>query len=210
MDHGADAAHRHAEALLAHGELAAAEDLIRRLLAIYTYAGDQHRRGWAYARLAAIHLARGRRGPALRDNVNALRRLDPERDPHLFDDAVHALARLFAEGGPDVARFRRLVGEIRQRRWTPRSRPWALCRYLEGTAQLAGGRARRAAPLRAGAPALAHGRTARLAARDTLEALERLDVAPELAAAFEAYVEVLTAGEPVAEAAARVRAACGA
>ena len=47
MDHGTEAEHRHAEALFAHGELAAAEPLIRRLLGLYTYAGYRHRRGWA-------------------------------------------------------------------------------------------------------------------------------------------------------------------
>ena len=71
MDHGTEAEHRHAEALFAHGELAAAEPLIRRLLGLYTYAGYRHRRGWAYARLAAIHQAHGRGDLALQANVNA-------------------------------------------------------------------------------------------------------------------------------------------
>jgi hypothetical protein len=208
--------HRHAEMLLAHGELDAAEHHARRLVGHACVLGRRHYRGVGHAVLAEIQRARRRRRMYLAEGLDALRHLDHQLDPALFCRTVFALCRDLSADGAAPRRFGTLVREIRRRRTSRGDLPWSLLRWLEGRTLYSRGQAPRAATFLSGArrrclargasgPAVgialdladAHldagdARAARVMIRDTLRAVEDLDLDAEPLAAFRDYAAALT------------------
>lgn len=123
---------RQAYLLRDQGKFGAARKRIGRALAMYLASGDSHSRGCALADLATVHLAEKNYGEAALRNTEALRHIDPERDPAYHESAVHNLAVALSLCDQPGARLEVLLKEIRQRRYTQGSLPWAKHRWLEG------------------------------------------------------------------------------
>lgn len=225
-----DAERQHAELLLARGDLAAAEHLLSRLLGVYAFLGQSHLRGWAHVSLGQVHRQRREQHHAVIAHIEALRHLDRDLEPRLFDRAVHSLIALLESCDPIKTRYGRLLRGVRERRYASGTRSWDLHRWLEGVVLLLRSQYRRAAQTLNGARrrlladgairdaglatlhfvdacrAEGNGRAARLTVRDTRKTLERLGTDPELLIAFAHYADALEDGGDVDEARQRLRA----
>jgi tetratricopeptide (TPR) repeat protein len=114
------------------GQFSEARAVIGRAVAMYLAAGDSHARGCALADLATVHFAEGDYGEAVLRNCEALRYLDPSRDPEYHTCTVHNLTAALTKSEQPGARLEVLLKEIRQQRYKPGTIPWAKHRWLEG------------------------------------------------------------------------------
>ncbi len=143
--------HRRQACLLRdQGQFDAAREKIGQALTMYLASGDSHSRGCALADLATVHLADKDYAETALRSTEALRHIDPGKDPSYHEGAVHNLAVALSLGDQPAARLEVLLKEIRQRRYAQSSMPWAKHRWLEGLVFKRRGRYRRAeATLRA-------------------------------------------------------------
>lgn len=191
----------------------------------------RHSHGCAQADLARQHWLQGEANKAIGLLVEALRHLDREQDPAVFDRAVDTLALYLRECDYVKARIETLVKAIRIERHGRGTIPWAQHRWLEGLVLKRRGRSQRALlTLRsARRQLLAHGavrqaalvtvdlvglclngasRTeARRLARQALRALKADGLGGRVVAPFRAYVRALDQEAPQPALEERARAA---
>lgn len=123
---------RQAYLLRDRGQFAEAKAKIGQAIAMYLAAGDSHARGCAVADLATVHFVAKDYDEAVLRNCEALRYLDPARDPEYHTCTVHNLTAALTKNEQPGARLEVLLKEIRQQRYQSGTIPWAKHRWLEG------------------------------------------------------------------------------
>ncbi len=126
------------------GRFEAARQSTLQALTSYLAAGHPHLRGCALTDLGAIHLAAEAPDAATRRLVEALRYLDPHREPRYHQCAVHHLATALGLLDRPAAQIEVTIADIRRQRHLQGPGPWRLHRWLEGLVFKGRGRVRRA------------------------------------------------------------------
>ena len=126
------------------GRFEAAKGHALQALTSYLAAGDTHLRGCALADLGTVHLAEKDPDAAARRLIEALRYIDPNRDPRYHQYAVHHLAAALGLIDRPDARLEAAIAEIRRRRYIQGLLPWMQHRWLEGLVFKGRGRRQRA------------------------------------------------------------------
>ncbi len=122
----------HADGLLGRGEPDAAEAAIREALAIYGGLGKSHLKGRAHAALARVSCARKQFEQAVFDTLQALRDLERELAPELFDQTLYRLSSAIRRARGLKPRVATQLAEIRRRRYRRQELPWTQLRWAEG------------------------------------------------------------------------------
>ncbi len=135
---------RQAYLLRDRGQFTEAKVGIGRAISMYLAVGDAHSRGCALTDLATVYFVEGDYAEAVLRNLEALRYLDPARNPEYHTCAVHNLATALAKSDRPGARLEVLLKETRQKRYQSGTIPWAKHRWLEGLVFKRRGRDQRA------------------------------------------------------------------
>ncbi len=133
-----------AYALKDEGRLEPAKQNALRALTSYLASGETHLRGCALTDLGILHLAAEEPDAAIWRLVDALRHLDPDRDPRYHQCAVHHLAAALGSIDRPDAQVEVVIADVRRQRHLPGSVPWTLHRWLEGLVFKGRGRIQRA------------------------------------------------------------------
>ncbi len=144
---------RHADVLLGRDEADAAEAAIREALGIYSGLGKTHLQGSAHADLVRVNYARDRFEQAVLDALQAMRCLERELAPDLFDQTVYRLSASIRCARRLKPRIATRIGEIRRQRYSRRELPWTQLRCAEGVFFLHRGQLDRALAVLRRAPA---------------------------------------------------------
>ena len=198
---------RHADALRRRGEFDEARREVGEALRIYARLHKSHLQGCAQADRARIHRAEGEYDRAVRDGLEAMRLLERDLDPELFDRTVYRLCSSIRRAEHLKPRVAARLREIRRRRYSRRQLPWVQLRWAEHVVFLRLGQNDRALDTLNGTPSrlLAGGdlRGGCLAAMDLIDLHLADEIRDDAVAAAEkllAELGSLGAGPPLVEA----------